>query len=52
MQEDVDVTFSFKQKVKIRLWGGVLRTDPACVSHAGPAGLHGAAVVGGTPWVC
>lgn len=33
VQEDLDVTFNVKQKVKIPLWGGVLRTDPACVFH-------------------
>lgn len=52
-QEDLDVTFTFKQKVKIPLWGGVFRTDLASVfSHSGPAGLHGAAAAGGSPWVC
>lgn len=33
VQEDLDVNFNFEQKVKIPLWGGVLRTDPACVFH-------------------
>lgn len=58
VQEDLGVAFTFKQKVKIPLWGGVFRTDPASVfshsvfSHSGPAGLRGAAAVGGAPWVC
>lgn len=40
VQEDLGVAFTFKQKVKIPLRGGVFRTDPASVfSHSGPAGL-------------